>query len=392
MSPSRTLPRSCVFVLAMVLASACASTAPANSPSPTTTFVQNLIIIDSSPTPIPTATTLPTDTPLPPTPTVEPTPSPDQIDPFTGIVVTDTQTLNRRPLLIKVANTSEVRPQSGLAQADVVVEHYAEGGITRFSALFLANAPLKVGSVRSCRLIDVELPAIFGSALTCSGTSSGVRSVMLHSDYLFDQDGYPNHGVAILSDFGPYECPTCPMFRTNDRPIPHNLFANTVSIWKELEKRNHNQRTQFKSWIFDPTPLTAGRVVSTIHIPYLAGDVNWKYDMQTGRWLRFAGKVPHMDVVTGTQLSAANVIVLYVPHLYTSIVEDSNGSRSIRIELWGQGKLRDYRDGHETDGTWERAEDSTYSFSLLDSDARTIPLKPGNSWIEVVPLDFKVQD
>ena len=78
-------------------------------------------------------------------------------NPYTGLPV-DAVALGRKPLLIKVANTAEVRPQSGLNAADVVVEHLSEGGITRFTALFLSNMPAKVGSVRSCRLIDLELP------------------------------------------------------------------------------------------------------------------------------------------------------------------------------------------------------------------------------------------
>jgi hypothetical protein len=321
-----------------------------------------------------------------------PTPSPDQINPFTGLVVTDTATLNRRPVLVKVANTSEIRPQNGLAQADVVVEHYAEGGITRFSVLFLTNSPEKVGSVRSCRLIDLELPAIFGSSLTCSGTSLGVRQLMLQSNYLFDQDGNPNDGVAIESDFGPYECATCPMFRTTDRYAPHNLFANTLNIWKELDKRNKNTRTEFKSWTFDATPITATKVVSEVNLPYMVDSVTWKYDPATAGWLRFTDGISHTDAATGKQLDFANVIVLYVPHTYTSIQEDSGGSRSIRIELWGQGDLRFYRDGKSVEGTWERAEDSTYSLVFKDASGTPIPLKPGQTWIEVVPTDFKVKD
>jgi hypothetical protein len=381
------------------LASACSAAAqPANvsapAPTPTTTFAPQVVIYEPTPTLTPTAEPTPTATPIPPTstPAATPTPSPDQIDPFTGQVVTDTTVLKRRPLLIKVANTTEVRPQAGLAQADVVVEHYAEGGITRFSALFLANTPAKVGSVRSCRLIDIELPAIFGSSLSCSGTSNGVRAILLQSNYLFDQDGYPTHGVAIMSDFEPIECPACPLFRVNDRPAPHNLFANPLAIWKELDQRGKNQRTSFSSWTFDNAPLTAGRVVSTVRLPYTSGDVNWMYDAPSGKWMRFEGLLQHTDAETGKQLSASNVIVLFVPHVYTSIQEDAGGSRSIRIELWGEGKLRLYRDGREVEGTWQRAEDSTYTLSFKDEDGKPLALKPGNTWLELAPLDFKVKD
>ena len=385
-----------------VVSLVCACNSPAKSagnatntsanPSPTTTFQPQVTIFEPTITASPTAEPTNTAVPATETPAATSTPSPDQINPFTGLVITDTSVLNRRPLLIKVANTYEVRPQSGLALADVVVEHYTEGGITRFSALYLTNSPQKVGSVRSCRLIDLELPAIFGSSLTCSGSSAGVRALLLRSTYLFDHDSNPNDSLAIESDFGPFECPTCVMFRTSDKPAPHNLFANTPLIWKELDRRGKNTRTKFNTWTFDSIPITTGQEVSQVALPYLVDSVLWQYDSATMSWLRFTDGISHTDATTHQQLSASNVVVAYVPHVYTSIIEDVNGARSIRIELWGQGPVRVYRDGRMIKGTWERAEGSTYSLFFKDTAGTNIALRPGNTWIELVPPNFVVKD
>jgi len=46
----------------------------------------------------------------------------------------------RRPLTVMIENHQESRPQSGLPQADVVYEAVAEGGITRFLAVFYCGA------------------------------------------------------------------------------------------------------------------------------------------------------------------------------------------------------------------------------------------------------------
>src|SRR3989344_8490325 len=43
---------------------------------------------------------------------------------------------SKRPLAVMVENHQEARPQSGLGEADVVYETVAEGGITRFMAVF----------------------------------------------------------------------------------------------------------------------------------------------------------------------------------------------------------------------------------------------------------------
>src|SRR3989344_4110099 len=42
----------------------------------------------------------------------------------------------RRHLSVMIENHSESRPQSGLSSADVVYEAIAEGGVTRFMAVF----------------------------------------------------------------------------------------------------------------------------------------------------------------------------------------------------------------------------------------------------------------
>ena len=45
----------------------------------------------------------------------------------------------RRPLAVMIENHSESRPQSGLSSSDIIYEAVAEGGITRFMALFYCN-------------------------------------------------------------------------------------------------------------------------------------------------------------------------------------------------------------------------------------------------------------
>ena len=58
----------------------------------------------------------------------------------------------QRPLGIMVENHKEARPQSGLSSADVIYEAVAEGGITRFLAIFYCQNASYVGPVRSARV------------------------------------------------------------------------------------------------------------------------------------------------------------------------------------------------------------------------------------------------
>jgi hypothetical protein len=270
-----------------------------------------------------------------------------------------------------------VRPQSGLNSADIVVEHLSEGSITRFTALFLTNAATRVGSVRSCRLIDIEMPVMFDAALVCSGTSPGVKPLMRNS--------YAHkNNLTMISDFGPYECAKCPMFRVSNRPVPHNLFANTVNAWTELDKRGNNVASSFHSWAFDANP-PQGKTTSQVDVGYRSGTVGWTYDQASSKWLRTLKGQKQIDAETKEQISAANVLVVYAHHQTTLIQEDVLGSRSIEIQIWGEGPVRVFRDGEEVGGKWRR-NGELGNFELLDVNGNTIPLKPGNTWIEMVPI------
>ncbi len=347
---------------------------------------------------VPSATIAPTDTPSPTTAPATETPEPQaaaavsdtaaapamlaaNANPYTGLVIDDSAALNRKPLLIKVANTAEVRPQSGLSQADVVVEHLSEGSITRFTALFLTNSPTKVGSVRSCRLIDIELPVIFDAALVCSGTSPGVKPLMRNS-YAYKND------LTMISDFGPYECASCPMFRVSGRVPPHNLFANAPNAWKELDKRGVNVRSTFRAWVFDATP-PAGKDTRVVDVGYKSGKVSWTYDSAAGKWLRAVSGQQQIDAENRQKIAFDNVIVVYAHHQTTLIQEDVGGARSIEIQVWGEGPLRVFRDGREIGGRWKRGS-GVGEFEFFDVNGNKIPLKPGTTWIEMVPIKGEV--
>src|SRR2546422_1001060 len=104
---------------------------PASTPRPTRTAV---------PLPLdPTATTPPPRAPtvVAAVPTVLPTVDPaSELCPLTGVRDAAKPWTTRRPLLVKIDNSPLARPQAGITQADIVVEHYAEGGITRFDIAF----------------------------------------------------------------------------------------------------------------------------------------------------------------------------------------------------------------------------------------------------------------
>ncbi len=118
-------------------------------------------------------------------------------------------------------------------------------------------------------------------------------------------------------------------------------------------------------------------------------ETEWVYDPSSGRYLRFSNGLPHTDALDGRQLSAANVVVLYVSQWLTNIVEEPHsGLLSIQWALWNKDnpyrRALILRDGVVMEGVWDR-EGRWDMLTLTDLAGNPIPLKPGNTFFEVVP-------
>jgi len=381
---------------------------PTATPVPSATFTPQPLPTDS-PTPVPTEAPVPSPTPTAepatdnpgetptPTETLTPTPTPYWFDPstasdicpLTGLKVADPAALERPPLAIKVSNYPPVvRPQAGLDKADVIFEHYAEGKLTRFTALFLSHDADKVGSVRSARLLDLEIPAMFHSLLAFSGASGGVKQDFRDSD-IFDQIVSPDFGQPVGN---PGEAP---FYRipSAGKAVEHTMFTDTATLWRyAAEKLGYSGRQEIAGWVFSEEPPPGGRPITTMSLPYAPGSIvsEYTYDAGRGAYLRAVNGEPHREELSGEQLALNNVIVIYAHHVETDILEDTWGSGhySIQIQVWGEGPLRVFRDGQMFDGKWVRP-DRWDPVRFVDGNGNPIPLKPGNSFVQMVPLDFQ---
>jgi hypothetical protein len=94
------------------------------------------------------------------------------------------------------------------------------------------------------------------------------------------------------------------------------------------------------------------------------------------------GAVQQFDKATGQPILAQNVIVPAAQHELTNIVEDTLGTLGVNINLYGFGDLRVFRDGQVWEGTW-RADDQNPPRWIGPGEV-VIPLKPGQSWVQVV--------
>ena len=302
---------------------------------------------------------------------------PADVNPLTGLTVADPSILERSPVLVKISNAPPlVRPQAGIGAADLVFEHYAEGGLTRFSAIYYGQGPDRVGSIRSARLIDYELMPMYDGLLAYSGASIGVE------DYLNMSEFADRLYKGVL--YGrPY------YWRDDSIPVPHNMFASVPALW-DLAASEGIQRTRdLHGMAFaESPPAGSSGTAEVIDIRYRATRARWEYNADSGLYQRFSDGQGHYDANTLEQVTAANVVVIYASHDFTDIVESEwqgSISYSIEIQLWFEGDAVLFRDGQRYDGRWLRpTRESLMTFQTAEGE--TLYLKPGNTWFQVVRL------
>lgn len=327
------------------------------TPEATRTPTITLTPRPTTPTPAPTATVIIPDRPL-------------GENPLTGEIVADPGALQRRPVHVRVGNDTGARPQAGLGSADLVYEEIVEWWVTRFTAVYLSTAPEVVAPIRSARLINTPLTQQYQAALVNSGGSDGVRWEL---------------SQAPLVNLDEYFFPQ-PYFYREGEGWQTRLAVNVQAAHQLMVKKVLAKPVVLRGFTFSDTPV-GGQPAETIFIPYprRTSQALWRYDPASGRYLRWTQGEKMLDSTTKQQISAANVIVYYAPHEPTDIVEDSNGATSIRILINGEGRVQVFRDGVMIEGTWRT--DGSQTPEFLFPNGQPIPLKRGNSWIEVVPTE-----
>ncbi len=328
-----------------------------------------------------------------PRPTTSPTPTatafayafgprhfPVDINPLTGLPPQSAALLERRPIAIKVTNfPREVRPQWGLSLADHVYEYYIGDGMSRFLGIFYGNDAERVGPIRSARLFDAHLMRMYRAIFVFGWADDAVLR------FLYAPDLRPHLIVER-----PANCP--PLCRLAPRNAYNNLFVDTTQIAAYLQQRRTNNARQDLSGLrFEAAIPPSGNPGEALAVRYSNVSYHrWEYDAGLGRYLRYQEArtadqanreyAPLMDILTQVQLSASNVVVLLVPHQFYL---KSSSTEIIDQRLFGQGRGYAFRDGQIFPILWAHPQaDALLSLSLPNQ--QPYPLKPGNTWFEVI--------
>lgn len=338
-------------------------------------------------TPTPTATTTLTPTPAPTTTPVVYGPNnyPADVNPLTGLTVSDASLLDRRPLAYKINLVPRTfyRPAWGLSLADIVFDYYHNDGYSRLHAIFYGQDAELVGAIRSGRLLDQELVRMYQSVFGYGSADQIVNQRLLNSEYSY----------RVFLEGQSTACPPTvehPFCRWE--PNTYDLLLSDTQAFSQYagEHGVDNDRQNLEGMSFADITPDGGTPGTQVFVRY-SGDnyTRWDYDPASGSYLRFQDEVydqgggeeysPLLDRLNDEQISAENVVVLLVRHEYLQ----QPPNEIVDILLSGQGKAYAFRDGQRFELTWNRPGLNTPLY-LTYSDGTAWSFKPGQTWYQVL--------
>lgn len=317
----------------------------------------------------------------------------------------------KRPIVAAIENHLDSRPQSGLTVADVVYEAVAEGGITRFLAIFycgIADNNYTIGQIRSARVYFINYALEYGdnplfvhwggANNICNNCPGGVKpkgdiDPRVDAYKLLEKIGWVNGRYG--NDMNGATNTGYPALYTDDRRMnlatEHQKVGSTDKIYEEAVKRGFEYEDSdgnawdenFDMWKFIDGKANSSPTASEISFNFwdsMAGyNVTWKYNSTTNDYLRFNGDKEHTDLENNEQIKAKNIAITYVK-------EEGPVDREhhMMYTVTGEGKAIVFQNGEAINGTWEKTT-ATDRVKFYNEDGEEIAFVRGKIWIEVLP-------
>lgn len=292
---------------------------------------------------------------------------------LSGLQITDPG-LNKKPVTaVMVENSTDARPQSGLSQAGVVFEAQAEGGVTRFMALYQDTAPGNVGPIRSARPYYIQWAMGFDAAYAHVGGSP---------DALQDLTTWGVQNMDQISN-GNY------FHRISTRPSPHNVYTGITTLNDLEDSKSYSSTFTGFPRAITQKPL-AQPTASSIDLA-ISGPVynpHYDFDASTNTYKRSTDGTPDTDANTSKQLAPTTVIAIVVPLSRGAL--DASGAYYSNYNVIGSGTAYIFQNGGVTIGQWHKT-GSAGQLTFTDTSGSAIPLNRGQTWISAVSAASQVK-
>ena len=288
--------------------------------------------------------------------------------PLTGEPLADLDDVPDRPaLVVKISNAGPgVLPQSGLNEADLVIEEVINDRATRLAAVFHTTEADPVGPVRSGRAQDINLLRALNRPLFAwSGGNDSVTAAISESD-LIDLDERRNPGF----------------YRRTGKVAPNDLYSSTDALWAQTPEEAGRPGPLFP--YLEPGEELEGAPATEVEITLDDVVARWVYDSEQQRYLRFQNDREHnTESAAGVQqVWADNVVVAKADYGINTF--DGNPD----AQILGSNEVFVFSRGTVRTGIWLRF-DELDPFGFFDNvdDLNAIGLVPGRTWLEI-PRNF----
>ncbi len=321
-------------------------------------------------------------------PTSEPDPIVYNPNPLTGLEKASDYPNGERPIAFAVNNQHAADPQSGLSTADITYEIVAEGGITRFLAVYSDYRKINtIGSLRSAR--DQHLQCMFplGAIYMHIGASTTANNMLEKYKYA-DKEIDGNYiGVRNIAFYFDNNAPG------RYKGTEYAWYTTSKLIETALEELDIDTQGEpspvfnFVPYYEDDRQLTGG---SAISISYRFSEAYWEdpapvfnYDAATGTYLREQFGAPHIDRDNGEQLAYKNVFVLFA-----EIEPYSPGDILMNVNFQHGGYGYYFCNGRYERVRWVKG-NPEQPLRIVDMDGNEIDIQvnPGNTYVGIVDID-----
>ena len=296
---------------------------------------------------------------------------------LTGREVSNKDIPTQATTCIMIENSPAARPQSGLNEAGVIYEAIAEGGITRFMAVFQEAKPNYIGPVRSVRLTFVELAKPYHCSIAHVGGSDNALKTIRGNSEFRDIDQFYNAKS---------------YWRIRSRYSPHNVYTR-FSMLDELNFSKGYRTSEFNGFARvkpDTKPEAAEKKANKITIGMGSNLYSpvYNYDSNTNKYLRgYAQGGAHYSVSeNGAKTQNAPDVVIAMK---VNTVSRTGEERYADYATTGTGDATIFQNGGVISARWSRA-DKNSELKFIDASGNDIQLNRGQTWITLYPSNNKV--
>lgn len=290
-----------------------------------------------------------------------------------------------RPYAIMLNNLKKALPQAGVADADIIYEVCAEGGITRMLGVFQSvDGVGEIGTVRSARDYYVSLAAGHDALfLHAGGSPKAYEVIKSWGISAFDCVNGPYEGTLFWRD----------KERRRNAGMEHSVLTSGEKISTLMP--TYRARQEHKDGYVYPMSFSKdavpenGRDANTVTVKFSTYKTGiFTYDAESGQYLVEEYGKPYVDANTGEQVAVANVLVLFTDQ--SVIAGDEAGRLKVRTTGTGTGWFA--CGGRAVEINWSKKD--VYSpLTYTTQDGNELIFGIGPSYVNILgknsPVDFQ---